>query len=248
VAILHRLFWVVLAAQLLAGCAGLPVASAPSGPASGVAGAVPYPGQWREDYAAAPVGGERVLAFDGAGSVVRIYVHRGGRAPQLGHNHVLSAPQLTGLARVDPGALARARFDLEFRLDALQIDDPALRAVLGPAFEGELDARAIAGTRAHMLGEDNFQADRYPLVHVRSLGLSGEPPWMAAQVEVWLHGVVRTQWVPLEIASTTPALDVRGSMVLRQSDFGVHPYEALGGLIAVQDAVVVEFHLRARPL
>jgi hypothetical protein len=32
-------------------------------------------------------------------------------------------------------------------------------------------------------------------------------------------------------------------MVLRQSDFGIKPYTVLGGLLAVDDEVVIEFHL-----
>jgi hypothetical protein len=36
---------------------------------------------------------------------------------------------------------------------------------------------------------------------------------------------------------------VSGSFVLRQTDFGVQPLSLLGGLLSVQDAVVIEFKL-----
>ena len=50
-------------------------------------------------------------------------------------------------------------------------------------------------------------------------------------------------WVPLTVTGPPQYLQVQGSMVLRQTDFGVRPYSVLGGLLAVQDAVVVDFTL-----
>jgi hypothetical protein len=38
-------------------------------------------------------------------------------------------------------------------------------------------------------------------------------------------------------------LVVEGALVLQQSDFGVKPLSVLGGLLSVQDAVIVEFKL-----
>ena len=49
----------------------------------------------------------------------------------------------------------------------------------------------IDGTRDHMLGEDNLEADKYPYVRVRSLAIAGESPRFAARIEVELHGQKR---------------------------------------------------------
>ncbi len=85
----------------------------------------------------------------------------------------------------------QARFNLQFRLDQLVLDDPQARKESGGAFAGELDADSIQSTRQHMLGDRNLDAGRYPLVTLRSTAVAGEPPRLVATVEVNLHGVSR---------------------------------------------------------
>ncbi len=187
--------------------------------------------------------GGRVFTLDPKASAVRIYAFRGGTAAKVGHNHVLSAPQFTGFVHLPSSGASSARFDLEFRLDQLEIDNPAYRSKLGTAFSSLLTAAAIEGTRDHMLGEDNLQADRFPFVRVHSLLISGEAPKLAAKVQIELHGQKREIWVPLSVESSPDRLSVTGSFVLRQTDFGAQPYSVLGGLLAVQDEVLIEFEL-----
>jgi polyisoprenoid-binding protein YceI len=231
------MLWVGCSTQPQGRAAGAPPHSAPQ--ASGGTAAQP-------DAAPSAVEG-RVLSLDPAASGLRIYVFRAGRAAKLGHNHVMSAPQLSGrLFWPTSGDVAAARFDVEFRLDQLDIDQAETRAGLGAAFASEVSPEAAAGTREHMLGSDGLQADAYPLVQVRSLGVAGELPKVAAQVRVGLHGRTRDVWVPLHVEGLPQRLSVTGALVVRQSDFGVHPYSVLGGLLAVQDEVLIEFTLVGR--
>jgi hypothetical protein len=136
-----------------------------------------------------------------------------------------------------------ARFDLEFRLDQLEIDNPAARNGLGKAFNSVLPPGAIEGTRDHMLGEDNLQAARFPFVRIHALQITGEYPKLAAKVQVEMHGQKREIWVPLSLSGLPENLAVSGSFVMRQTDFGAQPYSVLGGLLAVKDEVVIEFNL-----
>jgi polyisoprenoid-binding protein YceI len=92
-----------------------------------------------------------------------------------------------------------------------------------------------------------LQADQFPLVRLRSLAIEGDWPLLVAQVEVTLHGVSRTQAVPLQVERSAALLKVSGAFTLRQSDFGVTPFSALGGLMKVQDAVAISFNLIAVP-
>ena len=188
----------------------------------------------------------KVFVLDPASSNVTIYAFRAGPAAKLGHNHVLSAPAFSGYFYLPQAVASNAKFDLEFRLDKLEIDNPALRLLLGRGFSSELPQEAIDGTRDHMLGEDNLQADKFPFVRIHSVQISGESPKYAAKVAVELHGQTREMWVPLDVQGLPDKLSVTGSFVLRQTDFGAKPYSVLGGLIAVQDEVVVEFNLVSR--
>jgi hypothetical protein len=187
--------------------------------------------------------GETVFSIDPKSSSVRIYVFRSGRVAKLGHNHVVTAPRFAGYAHLPRDGVADARFDLEFRLDQLEFDEPALRALLGSAFATSLSPEAIAATREHMLSEANMQASRFPIATIHALEVAGELPKLAARVLIDMHGRQREQWVPLSVEGLPDRLAVAGSLVLKQTDFGIQPYSALGGLLAVKDEVVVEFHL-----
>lgn len=187
--------------------------------------------------------GGKVLTLAPQDSEVRMYVFRAGPAGKLGHNHVLSAPRFVGFLYLPSDKADDARFDLAFRLDELEIDNPSHRSSLGPAFSSTIQPEDIASTREHMLGADNFQADRFPLVRIHSLQISGELPWLAAKVQIQMHGQQRDMWIPLEVEGSPERLSIRGSFVVRQSDFGVEPYSLLGGLLSVRDEVVVDFKL-----
>lgn len=187
--------------------------------------------------------GGKVYTLNPASSTVRIHAFRAGSAARLGHNHVISVPQFTGFAYLPPSGPASARFDLEFRLDQLEIDNPAYRLALGKAFSSVLTSEARESIRNHMLGADNLEADQFPFVRIHSLQIAGEAPKFAVKVQVELHGQKREMWIPLDVAGLPDRLTVTGAFVLHQTDFGVHPYSALGGVLAVQDEVVIEFKL-----
>lgn len=200
----------------------------------------------KTDYAALGAGGGKVFTLDPAQSSVRIYAFRGGRAARLGHNHVLSAPHFTGFFFLPGEGASAGRFDLEFRLDELEIDSPDHRAATGGSFATSVTPAAIEGTREHLLGPENFQAAQFPFIRVKSLRIAGEAPKFAAEIQVEIHGQAKTQWVPLDVRGLDGQLAVSGAFVLRQTDFGVVPYSVGGGFLSVQDEVVVEFKLSGR--
>jgi len=247
----------------LAGCALAPAGPGTAGPAAvaepppstAAASTPPGPGSLatpslQERYAALRAGDGQVYQIEPAQSQLRIYAFRAGSARQFGHNHVLSAPQFTGYAFVarSPAAAQPSRFDLEFALDALLLDLPEHRSNLGEAFASVLTPAQIAATRENMLGRFGLQAAQYPVVRIRSLQLQGETPKLVAQLAITLHGQERQMQVPLQVQTSAQSLQVQGSLVLLQTDFGIKPYSVLGGLLAVQDAVLVEFKLQGTAL
>jgi hypothetical protein len=186
----------------------------------------------------------RVLVLQPANSAVRIFAFRAGPAAKVGHNHVLSAPRFQGYLFLPTADTASARFDLEFRLDQLTIDDESIRANLGSAFSSKLTQAAIDGTRDHMLGGDNLEANRFPFVRIHSIAVTGEGSEFAAEIEVEMHGQNRTMMVPLRVEGLPDRVMVAGAFVMRQTDFGAKPYSVLGGLLAVKDEVVIEFEVQ----
>jgi polyisoprenoid-binding protein YceI len=229
-------------AVLLTSCAVTPVAS-PTGTAESANNASSI--DLKKTYSALEQSGGKLYTLAPNTSAVKIYAFRSGSAAKLGHNHVLTAPQFTGFFLLPLNGTASGQFDLEFRLDQLEIDNPASRANLGKAFATVPTPEAILGTRQHMLGENGLQAERFPFVRIHSLAIVGESPKFAAKVQVEMHGQRRELWIPLTVEGVPDSLSATGSFVMRQSDFGVKPYSALGGILAVADEVIVEFTLRS---
>jgi hypothetical protein len=185
----------------------------------------------------------RVFSINPKLSFIKIYAFRGGIAPTAGHNHVLSSPEFTGFVYLPNEGTSNARFDLKFRLDQLEIDNPENRSNLGDAFASTPSLGAIKHTRDHMLGEDNLQASRFPFVHIRSAYVAGEIPKLAVEVLIELHGQEQKMLLPINVEISPDHLSAKGAFVIRQSDFGIKPYSVLGGFLAVQNEVLIEFSL-----
>ncbi|MEI6116679.1 MAG: YceI family protein [Burkholderiales bacterium] len=230
------------AALAVTGCGGAGGSNATGQPSTSASA---EPDLLRQYETLATAGG-KVIRIDPAESVVRIYAFRAGPAAKVGHNHVLSAPRFVGFYYSPPPGTGSGRFDLEFRLDELVIDEPGYRATLGVAFATKLSPEAIQGTQDHMLGEDNLQADKYPFVRVKSIEILGESPKFMATVEISMHGQRKQLLVPLTVEGRPDRLTVSGAFAIRQSDFGAKPYSVLGGLMAVLDEVFIEFTLKGK--
>lgn len=242
---LHRalLVGVVLA---LGGCA---TALAPKASAGAVdAGATASLAQRFAALQAAGTG--RLYRLDPGSSSVAIHVFRAGRTAALGHNHVLSAPRFEAWLWW-PERLGEAQAELRLQLADLRLDDPAQRAAIGGSFERPLSEPAIAATRANMLGAQGLDAERFPELRLSLLELAGEAPKLVARVEVGLRGASHALDVPLNLerdAAEPAALRLSGSFVLRHRDLGLQPFSIGGGLLAVQDALLIEFSLLGREL
>lgn len=183
--------------------------------------------------------------IDPATSQVRIYAFRAGAARKQGHNHVLSVPQFEGEVRVPTENPADAAFAIRVPLAALAIDDAALRAATGGNFTSPRSAEDIVGTRKNLLGSKGLDAERFPDLWLHSVSVAGDWPVLVAEVAVTLHGVTASQPVVLRVERDPQGLRARGSFSLRQTDFGLTPFSVLGGLLAVQDEVAIDFDLRA---
>lgn len=194
-------------------------------------------------YADLPASGGRTFTLNPKTSILRIYAFRAGKAAKFGHNHVLSAPDFRGLFNLAAEGTVASRFDLTFRLDQLVFDVPEHRAALGPAFASSISPEDRVSTRNNMLGDNNFQASRFPLVRIQSLQIVGEAPKFAAKIAVELHGQTREMWTPLTVTGLPEQLLVQGALVLKQSDFGIKAFSVFGGILAVHDEVVVDFTL-----
>ncbi|HOM14616.1 MAG TPA: YceI family protein [Rubrivivax sp.] len=193
-----------------------------------------FPGN---DYRALAARGKPVFRVDPARSIVVIEVRRAGSMARLGHDHVVASHDVAGF--VAPG---EGRADLWLPLDALVVDEPALRTEAGLTTEPTADD--IAGTRRNMLGRV-LQTDRHPhvLIGIRELAAGGGS--VRSSIRITLHGITRSYEAQASYEKSAEALCVSGTMAIDQSDFGIVPLSVLGGAIAVQDRLEMRYRIQA---
>jgi polyisoprenoid-binding protein YceI len=189
---------------------------------------------------AAPAAGR--YRVDAAASELLILVYRGGRLARLGHNHVVSATRIEGELNALPG-LTGSRFRLRVPLSGLTLDEPRLRSRLGEDFRTEPSEDDVRLTRERMLGDGVLDAERFP--HLTLVGRvdTGPPARPQLQIRVSLHGVERPLRAPANLEQSSQGYWVGGELTLRQTDFGITPFSALGGALKVEDVVDVRFRL-----
>ncbi|AQR70253.1 hypothetical protein BZG29_19480 [Janthinobacterium sp. LM6] len=218
----------LLACAGLASCIPLPPAPAPA-PAPAAPAAMPAPAWQRQ--------GVHLLHIAPEESLLTITVRRGGALARLGHDHVVASRSLQGVVAPAPG---RAQF--RFRLDEMSVDEASLRQAAGLTTMPSADA--IAGTRQNMLVRV-LEAERYPWVNIEARRTGDKE---VLEADITLHGVTRTLQLPVRIeqAADGRRLQASGSLLLKQSDFGIVPFAVLGGAMAVQDQMELAFRITAR--
>ena len=182
--------------------------------------------------------GKPLFRVDPAHSLVVIEVRRGGSLAQFGHDHVIASHDVAGYIAADGG-----RADLYVPLDALVVDEPALRAEAG--FDTQPSPADIAGTRRNML-ERVLETDRHPYALIAVDDGMARGSGEQLQVAVTLHGTTRIVDATAQVENTADEISVTGTIAVDQSQFGIAPFSILGGAIAVQDRVNITFRIRAR--
>lgn len=176
-----------------------------------------------------------LLRIDSERSLIVATVRRGGILARLGHDHVVASHNVSGTV-----APAQNRADFTFRLDEMKIDEADLRRTAG--LEKQPSADAIEGTRHNMLTKV-LDADRYPIVSIHAERMAAGQP---LQVSITLHGVTRTLAIPVDLREENDIINVKGTINLKQTDFGLTPFSVMGGAMSVQDQMELRFDLTAK--
>jgi polyisoprenoid-binding protein YceI len=171
-------------------------------------------------------------------SQVRIHVGKSGMFAELAHEHDVSAPAFTG----------------EVTYSARDLSDGAVTATFDArrmTVIAEHEPKDAPKVQERMLGPDVLDTAKYPRIRFTSkrvVAKESGPGTFTAQVtgELELHGVVRPITVPLRIGLSNGNLDAVGTVVLRQTDFGIKPIRLAGGAVTVPDEITVQLKLIAR--
>ena len=155
-------------------------------------------------------------SIDSDRSTLEVFVYKSGLFSALADNHVIRAPIESGHVD-DEGDLS---VELSVSSARLTVLDPGLSA----------DKRADVAARMH--GPDVLDSSRYAAIRFVSSRITpeGADRWHVAG-ELALHGVSR----PVSGVVTLKDGHYRGTIAIRQSDFGIRPISIAGGAVKVKD-------------
>jgi YceI-like domain len=183
--------------------------------------------------AAGTVGSRSRLAAGGAAidldrSHLTINVYKSGVFSAFADNHTIRAPLQEGSLSAT-GALSVA---IRVRARDLQVLDPGL----SPAKRQEVQTR--------MLGSEVLDVETYPDITFASTAVApaGADRWTVTGT-LTLHGRSRA----LTLDTGRAGGIYRGSVRLKQRDFGITPISIAGGTVKVKDEVLIEFEIAAAP-
>lgn len=234
-----RLFGYFLVALFLAGCAPRPVERA----VPETRGTFPH-----FDYEAARLAGENVYRISGADSYLDILVRREGLMARFGHDHVVVTHPEEGYVLIRPGP-AESRADLRFMVRDLDIDPTAARQHY--QLDTKPSAMEIDNTRNNLFGKI-LHPVQWPDIRVAASftypPVDGQSEGVMIVATVTLHGVERQYRLSANIQPQGDGLSLDAVTAISQTDFGIEPYSALGGMLRVSDTLEVVMRLVAVPL
>jgi polyisoprenoid-binding protein YceI len=186
-----------------------------------------------------PASGSVHYTVDAAHSEVLFLVYKAGTFSAFGHNHTVEARGFTGEVYLAPN-FKDSIFSLKLPVKSFELDKPETRAAQGADFTSHPTAQDIQGTTEHMLGADCLDAEKYPDVTIQSVSVSGAESKAEMTVRITLHGTARDLKVPVSVSRDGDDLTASGDFELKQSEFGIKPFSALGGGLQVADTFKVK--------
>ncbi len=165
--------------------------------------------------------------IDAEHSTLTVFVDKSGFLSAFADDHVIRAPIASGSISSDTSLVV----EVSVRSANLKVLDPSLPA----------DKRAEV--QARMLGPEVLDSMKYPDITFISTAIEsvGADRWMVTG-RLTIHGETR----PTRFAVVQENGRFRGTVGLKQSDFGIQPISILGGTVRVKDELKVEFDIVAR--
>jgi polyisoprenoid-binding protein YceI len=162
-------------------------------------------------------------AFDPEHSLLTVRVYKAGAFSAFGHEHAIRAP-------IQNGSFDEDKRSVEFVVDAR-----ALRVV-----DSGVSDKDRADIQNTMLGPKVLDSAQFREIrfHSTEVSGSGENRW-TVHGDLTLHG----QTHPVTVDVSRQEERYRGSVRLRQSEFGITPVTVAGGTIKVKDEIRVEFEI-----
>jgi hypothetical protein len=161
-------------------------------------------------------------------------VYSSGALAGLGHNHVVSAPEVQGRIYLQD-ALADSTFMLEIPVHSLQVDAPDLRSTLGQPFASRPSQRDIDATRSNMLSRALLDSEAYPEIHVAGSVIQSEGDTKTLHLTLTVKDTDVEVIVPVVLDLEEDRIAVKAQFQLTHQQLGLRPFSALLGALKVAE-------------
>jgi len=160
-------------------------------------------------------------------STLTVFVYKSGLFSALADDHVIDAKIASGsISEEAPQSIA-----VEVRSADLRVRDP------------NLSEKRRDEVQMRMLGPEVLDAARYPMVTFESTSVEVKT---ADRFEVTgrltIHGQTRALTLPVDRVNGR----YRGSVKLKQTDYGIAPINIAGGSVKVRDEIRIDFDVAVK--
>jgi polyisoprenoid-binding protein YceI len=176
---------------------------------------------------------------DTKASRVVIDVGKSGLFSFLGHSHEVVAPVTSGTVQLERENPSRSTVRVEFDAAALRVTGKG---------EPPEDVPEVQRT----MERDVLEVSRFPRIIFASRDITivdqgGSQLRLQIAGDLALHGVTRRQTADVAVTFEPERLTARGTLVVKQTDFGIERVSAGAGTVRVRDELEISFTLEAVP-
>ena len=133
--------------------------------------------------------------------------------------------------------------NLELTVADFDVDNPALRALEGEDFEGEVPQKDIDGTKSNMLGEMLLNGQQFPKIQIQSSAIEGSMPDVNIVTRITVIGTEQTVTFPASIELTDDSFAAIGQLEITHGELGLSPFTAMGGALSVGDILTLKYEI-----
>lgn len=171
-------------------------------------------------------------------SKIEVHVYKDGLFKAFGHDHLITARQISGQVRFEAQKAEASSVRLKVDAKSLTVVDPG---------ESEKDRQEVQAT---MMSEKVLDAAKFPEIEFTSKSVSSvkKTPagWDVTLSGVLkLHGVERQVSLPIHASAEGNHLKAQGEVSLLQTEYGITPIRVGGGAVKVKDKIKIAFLIMA---
>ena len=167
-------------------------------------------------------------------SLLTVHVNKAGLLSFIGHQHIIASRDLDGW--IDE---VKNQGYFSFDIAKMTVDEPAL--LKSNLLPDELNASEKEATKQNMM--KMLDAKNFPNVRVLVTSYDIKKSMIHAKITVKDQMIERDLLVKVTKSASNKITNLTGETRLKLLDFAVEPFSALGGLLSVNDEIVIEWKL-----